>query len=67
MQKSHKDLAREELEKLYDNKYKWLQAGKVLRGRFNESLDSNPKLKWILILSIISNVSIWLTFALSNL
>lgn len=66
MQKSHKDLAREELEKLYDNKYKWIQAGKVLRGRFSNSLDNNPTLKWILILSIISNVSIWLTFLLSN-
>ena len=66
MHKSHKELAKEELEKLYDNKFRWIQAGKALRNRFELSLDNNPKIKWILVLSFFSGISIWLTFALSN-
>ena len=66
MQKSKKDLAREELEKIYDNKFKWIQAGNALRDRLGDSLNNNPKLKWILRLSIIGNIGIWLTFISIN-
>jgi len=66
MQKSQKDLAREELEKIYDNKFKWIQAGNALRDRLGDSLNNNPKLKWILRLSIIGNIGIWLTFISIN-
>ena len=66
MQKSQKDLAKEELEKIYDNKFKWIQAGNALRDRLGDSLNTNPKLKWILRLSIIGNVGIWLTFISLN-
>ena len=66
MQKSKKDLAREELEKIYDNKFKWVQAGNALRNRLGDSLNTNPKLKWILRLSIIGNIGIWLTFISIN-
>lgn len=62
MQKSHKEIAKEELEKLYDNQYRWIQAGEALRGRFGETLTDNPKLKWILFLSISANLGIWLIF-----
>ena len=67
MQKSQKEIAKEELEKLYDNQYRWIQAGQALRGRFDETLHNNPKLKWILILSITANIGIWLTFVLINM
>jgi hypothetical protein len=66
MQKSQQDLAREELEKIYDNKFKWIQAGNALRDRLGDSLNNNPKLKWILRLSIIGNIGIWLTFISIN-
>ena len=39
MQKSKKDLAREELEKIYDNKFKWVQAGNALRNSLGDSFD----------------------------
>jgi hypothetical protein len=66
MSKTQKDLAKQELEKLYDNQYRWVQAGEALRGRFDKALKENPKLKLILILSITSNVGIWLTLILLN-
>lgn len=66
MQKSQKDLAKEELEKIYDNKFKWIQAGNALRNRFDDSLNINPKLKWILRLLILGNIGIWLTFISLN-
>jgi uncharacterized protein (DUF2225 family) len=66
MQKSKKDLAREELEKIYDNKFKWVQAGNALRNRLGDSLNTNPKFKCILRLSIIGNIGIWLTFISIN-
>lgn len=56
-----KKLAKKELEKIYDNRFKWLQAGRVLRGRLNNSLEDNPRLKLILKLSLFANVGIWLT------
>ena len=48
MQQDEKKLAKQELEKIYDNRFKWLQVGKMLRGRFADSLHNNPKLNWVL-------------------
>ena len=44
MKKTQKDLAKEELAKIYDNQFKWVQAGNALRNRFGDSLNINPKL-----------------------
>jgi hypothetical protein len=66
MKESQKNLAKEELEKLYDSKFKWIQAGNALRNRFGDSLENSPKLKWIFRLSIIANIGIWLTFLSLN-
>lgn len=66
MKESQKNLAKEELEKLYDSKFKWIQAGNALRNRVGDSLDNSPKLKWILRLSIIGNIGIWLIFISLN-
>jgi hypothetical protein len=66
MKESQKNLAKEELEKLYDSKFKWIQAGNALRNRVGESLENSPKLKWILRLLIIANIGIWLTFISLN-
>jgi hypothetical protein len=66
MKKSQKELAKEELAKIYDNQFKWVQAGNALRNRFGDSLNINPKLKWILRLLIIGNIGIWLTFISLN-
>ena len=67
MQKSQKEIAKEELEKLYDNQYRWVQAGQALRNRIGSTLNDNPRLKWIFILSISANIGIWLTFLMLNL
>lgn len=64
MQQQEKNLAKEELEKIYDNRFKWLQAGKSLRGRFSESLNENPKLSLTLKGVILANVGIWLVVIL---
>jgi hypothetical protein len=66
MSKTQKEIAKQELEKLYDNQYRWIQAGEALRGRFDSALKENPKLKIILILSITANIGIWLTLILLN-
>lgn len=62
MNKINKENAKEELKKIYDSKYKWIQAGEALRSRFGDSIDNSPKLKWILILCILANIGIWSTF-----
>lgn len=67
MRNKRKKLAKKELEKIYDNRFKWLQAGRVLHGRFNNSLEDNPRLKLILKLSLFANVGIWLTVYLVTL
>ncbi|MFM7620971.1 MAG: hypothetical protein ACKO47_05135 [Alphaproteobacteria bacterium] len=67
MSSKRKKLAKKELEKIYDNRFKWLQAGRVLNGRFNNSLEDNPRLKLILKLSLFANVGIWLTVYLVTL
>lgn len=67
MSNKRKKLAKKELEKIYDNRFKWLQAGRVLNGRFNNSLEDNPRLKLILKLSLFANVGIWLTVYLVTL
>ena len=59
-----KRLAQKELEKIYENRFRWLQAGKILRGRLSDSLELNPRLKMILKLSALANVGIWTTLYL---
>lgn len=59
-----KKIAQMELEKIYENRFKWLQAGKILRGRLTDSLEVNPRLKMILKLSVLANIGIWATFYL---
>jgi len=67
MSSKRKKLAKKELEKIYDNRFKWLQAGRFLHGRFNNSFEDNPCLKLILKLSLFANVGIWLTVYLVTL
>ena len=59
MNSQNKELARKELEKIYENNFKWLQAGKILRSKFSSSLDDNPKLNLVLKLAIFANIGIW--------
>lgn len=63
-QKNNKDQQKilDELEVIYDNRFKWIQAGKKLRSDFSESLSENPKLGLILKVCIIANVGIWVSF-----
>lgn len=53
-----------ELEKIYDNRYQWLEMGKILRKKtndnFSKSLEKHPLLKKILILGILANIGIYL-------
>jgi len=62
MQQDHKKSTTEQLEKIYDNELKWIQAGKMLRNRFSSSLKENPKLNILLKLVVIANIGVWLTF-----
>jgi hypothetical protein len=64
MSEFKKKIAKKELEKLYDNRFKWLQAGKLLHGRLYDKLEQNPKLTTILSLCIIANIGIWSTLFL---
>ena len=64
MKQDEKKLAQRELEKIYDNRFKWLQAGKMLRGRFSDSLSINPKLNLVLKGVFLANVGVWLTVIL---
>lgn len=64
MQKQEKDLAKQELEKIYESRFRWLQVGKVLRSRFSQSLDNNPKLNLTLKGVILANIGIWLAVIL---
>lgn len=64
MAKLKRKIASKELEKIYDNRFKWLQAGKLLHGRLYHSFEQNPKLTTILSLSIIANIGIWSTLYL---
>ena len=63
----NKKLAHKELEKIYENRFKWLQAGKLLRDRVLSSLQENPKLSLILKLSIIAHIGIWSSLVLLTL
>lgn len=63
MQQDEKKLAKQELEKIFDHRFKWLQAGKMLRGRFAKSLQENPKLNLILKWVLIANVGVWVSLA----
>lgn len=60
MQQEEKKLAKRELEKIYESRFKWLQAGKFLRGRFSQSLEDNPKLSLVLKGVFVANIGIWL-------
>jgi hypothetical protein len=62
-----KNLTKKEIEKLYNEKFKWVKAGNALKSNFGKTINNNPKLKWILILSITANIGIWLTFISINL
>jgi len=64
MQQEQKKLAKKELEKIYESRFKWLQAGKVLRGRFSQSLGDNPKLNLVLKGVFLANIGIWLSVLL---
>lgn len=64
MKKEDKKIAEQELKKIFDNRFKWLQAGKVLRGRFSRSLQDNPKLNLTLKGVIIANIGIWSSLVL---
>lgn len=62
MQPEQKKLAKKELEKIYDNRFKWLQVGRTLRGRLSQSLHDNPKLNLILKGVVLANIGIWISF-----
>ncbi len=64
MQQDEKKLAKQELEKIYENRFKWLQAGKLLRGRFAQTLHDNPNLNRVLKLVVLANIGIWSSFVL---
>ncbi len=53
-----------ELEVIYDNRFKWVQAGKKLREGFSEALVENLKMSKLLKICIVANVGIWLSFLL---
>lgn len=64
MSRKRKELVQQELEQIYDNHFKWLQAGKMLQDRFANSLKENPKLNLLLKLVILANIGIWSTLAI---
>ncbi|MBU6141262.1 MAG: hypothetical protein KGP29_06920 [Proteobacteria bacterium] len=64
MKQDEKKLAKQELERIYENRFKWLQAGRTLRGRFAQTLDDNPKMNWVLKLVILANIGIWSSLVL---
>jgi hypothetical protein len=61
MQQEDKKLAKKELERIYDARFKWLQVGKMLRGRLSQSLHDNPKLNLVLKLVVFANIGIWIS------
>lgn len=59
-----KAAVKQEMEKLYDSGFEWIQAGKILRERVAKSLRENPKINLILRLVILANLGVWLTLVL---
>ena len=59
-QDKHK--AKKELEKIYNDKFKWEKAANSLKSNFVKSLKENPKLSVILKLLVVANLGIWLVF-----
>ncbi len=57
-----KHKAKKELEKIYDDRFKWEKAAKSLKNNFVKSLKENPKLNVILKLLVVANLGIWLVF-----
>lgn len=64
MNKQNKNLAKKELEKIYDNEFSFIKNGKSLKKKFFKSLEEHPKLAALLKLLIIANIGIWVTFGL---
>ncbi len=64
MNRKNKDLAKKELEKIYDSEFSFIKNGKSLKKKFFKSLEEHPKLAALLKLLIIANVGIWLTVGL---
>lgn len=57
-----KQKAKKELEKIYNDKFKWEKAANSLKNNFVKSLKENPKLNVILKLLVVANLGIWLVF-----
>ncbi|MFZ9469655.1 MAG: hypothetical protein ACO26G_01205 [Rickettsiales bacterium] len=58
---------KKELEKIYNKDLKWTKNGQSLGRGFNKTIVSSPILKWILGLSILSNIGIWSALILINI
>lgn len=64
MNQKRKTQAKKELEKIYDDRFKPLKAGKKLRKEFSDSLQKNPALNLILRLVVVANIGIWASLGL---
>jgi len=58
---------KKELEKIYNKDLKWARNGQSLNKNFNKTINDSPILKWILTLSILSNIGIWSALILLNI
>jgi hypothetical protein len=62
MPKNHKKIT-QELEKIYDDKYALLKAGKSLKKKASDDIDlvfsRHPILKKLMVLAILANVGIY--------
>ena len=62
MSANHKKIT-QELEKIYDDKYVWLKAGKSLKKKTSDDIDRafsrHPILKKLMVLAILANVGIY--------
>ncbi|MFM6972425.1 MAG: hypothetical protein ACKO6C_05415 [Alphaproteobacteria bacterium] len=58
---------KKELEKIYNKDLKWARNGQSLNKNFNKTINDSPILKWILTLSILSNIGIWSALIMLNI
>ncbi len=58
---------KKELERIYNKDVKWAKNGQSLHKGFNKTINNSPILKWILVLSILSNIGIWSALILINI
>ncbi len=56
----NKEKAKKELEKIYDNNFKFGKMAKSWQHNFSKALKHNPALSLILKLVIFANVGIWI-------